>query len=111
MFGANRSYVAVLAACAMSCLLASTAVGADLGASGPGLGSAVISLRDIDCQSCGMAAVKMLETSKGVERASFDRDAAELTVSYSEAETDPERLVSAVRELGYDAVVGAGKGR
>jgi thiol-disulfide isomerase/thioredoxin len=89
----------------------STAAQTTDGKESAALASTVISLRDIDCQSCGMEAVEALEEASGVESASFDRDAAELTVLYQTVATAPERLAEVVRGLGHDAVVGAGKGR
>ena len=73
--------------------------------------STVISMQGIDCQSCGMAAIKALKGLDGVVAATFDRDKAELSVRYRSSEADPEGLASVVRELGYGAVIGAGKGR
>lgn len=70
-----------------------------------------ISLQDINCQSCGMASAKALKQREGVVDATFDRDTAELTVVYDGATTTPEALTAAVRELGYGAEVGEGKGR
>lgn len=71
----------------------------------------VLSLQDINCQSCGAASVKALERRPGVYSASFDRDKAEVRVVYDPARSGPEPLAQAVREIGYEAVVGAGHGR
>ena len=73
--------------------------------------STVISMQGIDCQSCGMAAIGALKGLDGVVAATFDRDKAELSVRYHSAQAAPEGLASVVRELGYGATIGAGKGR
>lgn len=72
--------------------------------------SVVISLRDITCQSCGASVVKLLQRKRGVEAAEFDRDSAEIVVSYDPSSIEPEDLTTAIREAGYDSVVGAGRG-
>ena len=80
-------------------------------AAGPEPSSTVISMQDVDCQSCGMEAVQALEGMKGVEMVSFDRDKAELSVRHRSADVSSDALAAVVRGLGYGAVVGAGKGR
>ncbi len=71
----------------------------------------VISLQNIDCQSCGMRSVRILERVDGVARASFDRDTAQLSVSYDATRTAPAALLARVRDKGgFDSVLGAGKG-
>lgn len=70
----------------------------------------VISLRDINCQSCGAASARAVESSPGVMQASFDRDKAELAVIYDNAVTSPSALAAIVTDLGYGAEVGAGRG-
>lgn len=76
-----------------------------------GRAETVLSLQDINCQSCGAKSVKGLEARPEVYAARFDRDAAELTVEYDPKQTDPAALAAAVGELGYRAVVGGGQGR
>lgn len=71
----------------------------------------VISLQEIACQSCGQASARALTKREGVEKATFDRDTAEVTVHYDPAVTSPPALVGVVGELGYEAEVGSGKGR
>ena len=72
--------------------------------------SVVISLQDITCQSCGASVVKMLKRKRGVEAAKFDRDSAEIEVSYDPSSIGPEDLTTAIKEAGYDSAVGAGQG-
>jgi thiol-disulfide isomerase/thioredoxin len=72
----------------------------------------VLSLRDVDCQSCGIRAARALEDQAGVEQASFDKQNVEIAVAYDPAQTTPAALVAAVqRETGFAVVVGSGKGR
>ena len=72
--------------------------------------SVVISLRDITCQSCGVSVVKLLKRKRGVEAADFDRDSVEIRVRYDPSSIEPGDLTKAIREAGYDSVVGAGQG-
>lgn len=111
MFGKNRNRRSVRAVALALFLLMGPAAAAAGQGSDKGVASTVISIQDIDCQSCGMAAVAALEKTAGVDSASFDRTKAELSVRHRSAEVGPEGLASVVRELGYGAVVGAGKGR
>lgn len=71
----------------------------------------ILSLQEINCQSCGAASVRALERRPGVYSAHFDRDKVELTVEYDPGRTGPDALVAAVGEVGYEARVGAGHGR
>ena len=57
-----------------------------------------------------MAAVAKLQASAGVNEVSFDRDKAELSVSFDPSATGPARLASSVGELGFTVVVGSGEG-
>ena len=45
----------------------------------------VLSLQEIDCQSCGMSVVTALERTSGVYEATFDRETAEIAVVYDAA--------------------------
>ncbi len=92
-------------------LMAGAGLALNAQAAGPEPSSTVISMQDVDCQSCGMEAVQALEGMKGVETVSFDRDKAELLVRHRSADVSPDALAAVVRGLGYGAVVGAGKGR
>ncbi len=71
---------------------------------------AVISLHDISCQSCGAASVKALSQQDGVLHVSFERDEVELTLSFDNTTTTPEKLLAAVAALGYKGTLGAGDG-
>ena len=74
------------------------------------LSSVVISLQDISCQSCGASVVKLLQRHKGVAAAEFDRDSVEIAVQYDPSSIEPRDLTMAIRQAGYDSVVGAGQG-
>lgn len=97
-------------------LLISLAFHASLSADGDGrkdsstLSSVVVSLQDISCQSCGASVIQLLERKSGVESAQFDRDSVEIVVRYDPSSIGPKDLVTAIREAGYDSVVGAGRG-
>ena len=70
----------------------------------------VISLQDITCQSCGVSVVKLLSRKRGVETAEFDRDSVEIEVRYDPSSIEPEDLTTAIREAGYQSIIGAGRG-
>lgn len=72
--------------------------------------STVISMQDIDCQSCGGRVVETLEKKPGVYAASFDRNLAELTVQYDPAKTSTDEFLAVVSEYGYTGLEGAGQG-
>lgn len=97
---------------ALACLTALVLAAWLLGgcASGP-RAEAVVSLQEINCQSCGEMSVKTLERMDGVYEASFDRKNVELTVDYDPNRVAPEQLVAAVGDLGFEAVAGAGQGK
>ena len=80
------------------------------GAASPGRASVVISLRDISCQSCGAAVVKLLERQAGVESAAFDRDSVEIEVHYDPSAANPDELAKLIHGAGYGAVVGEDEG-
>lgn len=73
--------------------------------------SVVVSLQDINCQSCGASSVTALQQEPGVERVAFDRDTAELRVDYDPDVIAPDAMLAVVDELGFGAELGAGKGR
>jgi thiol-disulfide isomerase/thioredoxin len=70
----------------------------------------VISLQNINCASCGSQSVEALTASGGVHQASFDGKKVELEIAYDPGEQTPETLRKVVAGLGYDAVIGGGKG-
>ena len=74
------------------------------------LESVVVSLQDISCQSCGASVVQLLQRKSGVESAEFDRDSVEIVVRYHPSSIVPKDFITAIREAGYDSVVGAGRG-
>lgn len=73
--------------------------------------TSVISLQDIDCQSCGEKLAAALGEQAGVYAASFDRKLAELTVQYDAAQAQPADFTAKAETFGYVAVEGAGHGR
>jgi len=70
----------------------------------------VLSLQNIDCEACGEEVTEAIKREPGFLGATFDRDKAELTVSYDPAEVTPQRLLAASRMAGRQVVVGAGHG-
>lgn len=72
--------------------------------------STVISLRGIDCQSCGTRVVAALKDKPGVYEAAFDLHLAEVTVQYDATQTGPDAFIATVGELGYTGLQGAGQG-
>lgn len=101
----SRAFAPILAL-----LIAACAHGAGNPTAKAGTAETVISLRDINCQSCGQAVARMLQARDGVAKVTFDQLTAEVRVTYVEAKTRPEALVSAVREAGYAAELGPGRG-
>ncbi|MEM6993448.1 MAG: thioredoxin family protein [Myxococcota bacterium] len=73
--------------------------------------TAVLSLQDIDCSSCGEDLATALANQTGVYDASFNRKLAELTVRYDQQQAAPEQFASLVDAEGYVAVAGPGQGR
>ncbi len=71
---------------------------------------AIVSLQEIECQSCGMSVVAALEKTPGVFEVSFDRDTAEVAVAYDPALTDTAQFIAVAHDLGYRASEGPGQG-
>ncbi|MFC7325802.1 heavy-metal-associated domain-containing protein [Halorubrum rutilum] len=59
-----------------------------------------ITVEGMSCGHCERSVAEALEGVDGVERATADRESASATV---EGDADPDALVSAVSEAGYDA--------
>lgn len=70
----------------------------------------VVSLQEIDCQSCGMSVVTALSKTSGVYEATFDRETAEVTVAYDAAVVGPAQFIAVAHDLGYRASEGPGQG-
>ena len=70
----------------------------------------VLSLQEIDCQSCGMSVVTALEKTSGVYEVTFDRETAEIAVAYDAAEAQPAQFIALAHDLGYRASEGPGHG-
>lgn len=70
----------------------------------------VLSLQEIDCQSCGMSVVTALEKTSGVYEATFDRETAEIAVVYDAAVAQPTQFIALAHDLGYRASEGPGHG-
>jgi copper chaperone CopZ len=62
--------------------------------------SQTITVEGMSCEHCEASVTEALEGVEGVERATADRESASATV---EGDADPDALVSAVNEAGYDA--------
>lgn len=71
----------------------------------------VLSLQDIASQESGELLVKALAKKDGITEARFDRLKAEVAVRFVPDLILPEAMASLSREIGYEAVVGADKGR
>jgi len=70
----------------------------------------VVSLRQIDCQSCGGEVAEAMTKAAGIYEASFDKDKAEVHVAYDASQIDGPAIVAIATGLGHDAVEGAGQG-
>ena len=70
----------------------------------------VISLQNIDCQSCGTSIIKALTSKNLVLSADFDRDKAEIFLKYNSQKIKKEQIFSVFTEAGRQFVEGEGKG-
>lgn len=59
-----------------------------------------ITVTGMSCEHCEQTVTEALEAVEGVTNASVDRESEQATV---EGETDPDALVAAVEDAGYDA--------
>ncbi|ELZ38423.1 Heavy metal transport/detoxification protein [Halorubrum saccharovorum DSM 1137] len=62
--------------------------------------SQTITVEGMSCEHCEQSVTEALEGVDGVESATADRERESATV---EGDADPDALVSAVSEAGYDA--------
>ncbi|QKY16493.1 heavy metal-associated domain-containing protein [Halorubrum sp. CBA1229] len=62
--------------------------------------SRTLTVEGMSCEHCEQSVAEALEGVAGVESASADRESASATV---EGDADPDALVAAVDEAGYDA--------
>ncbi len=70
----------------------------------------VLSLRHVDCSSCGQQLVQKMQQEEGVVSARFDRRSAELTV-VAVPSYDPLARANALKgDESYEVVEGSGKG-
>jgi copper chaperone CopZ len=69
----------------------------------------VFSVQGADCASCADKIKDELKKTKGVGKASFDKQKVELTVKLEDGIGD-ETVVSAVERAGFKATVGPGQG-
>lgn len=90
-------------------LLASTAFFADTAVADTT--EVIISMQDIDCQSCGTAVSELLRAQNGVESVRFEIDEAELVLALSAEAPAMDELLALIERAGYTAVAGAGAGR
>jgi len=70
----------------------------------------VLSVSQLNCQGCGQNIVNALQASPGVDNASFDKEAVEVTIGFRQVEVTPEQLLKVVRGMGFGAEIGTGKG-
>ena len=70
----------------------------------------VLSVQGLDCQGCGQKIVNEISAVPGVANVAFDKNAVEVTVSYSQAKVQREDLVQAVSRAGFTGHIGAGQG-
>ena len=70
----------------------------------------VLSLRGIDCESCGARIIAALKRQPGVYELAFDRKKAEVTVVHAPAAMGLTKLLATVRSTDIDVVLGAGQG-
>ena len=61
-----------------------------------------ISVPEIHCDHCKASIEGALEPIAGVERATVDVAARSVTVTYTEASVDRDRLVEAIEQQGYE---------
>jgi len=71
----------------------------------------VISLQDIDCESCGTRVVEAAQDRDGVYAAAFDRTRAEVSIHHDATRVDAPALLALARGQRVKAVLGAGQGR
>ena len=65
-------------------------------------------IADMSCAACAAKVDKVLNNTPGVSRAAVNFAAATALVEYDPAQCSPAALREAVRQAGYDLVVGAG---
>lgn len=66
---------------------------------------AVIPVSGMTCAACEARVQKVLKQSPGVKDASVNLMMANATVTYDDSATNPEKLVTAIRESGYNATI------
>ena len=70
----------------------------------------VVSLQELDCQSCGGDVASAIGEAPGVYAAHFQLDSAEVRVAYDGGQLDGPAIVAVAVARGFEAVEGAGKG-
>jgi thiol-disulfide isomerase/thioredoxin len=71
----------------------------------------IVSLQDIDCESCGARVVAAAEAKDGVYKAEFHRRTAEVVIRHDAARVAPADLLALAQAQNVQAVLGAGQGR
>jgi copper chaperone CopZ len=61
------------------------------------------SVRGMTCANCARSVERKLASTPGVGKASVDLGGASAQVEYDPARVNPETLVQAIRQLGYEA--------
>ena len=70
---------------------------------GMALNTLTLSVQGMSCNNCARGVEKKLASVPGVTQTHVDLAAASATVEYDTEIVKPEAIVSAVRDLGYEA--------
>jgi len=76
----------------------------------PNVGLSTLSLQKLVCEGCGARVVRVLKRQKGIQKLSFDKHKVELQVSYSKKDISEKRVMQLIKNMGFLALQGAGKG-
>ena len=85
--------------CVLACLLFVTAMQAQTG----GKFQQVIFQTNGTCQSCKNKIENNIAYEKGVKEVNFDLATGKVRITYNEKKTDPQKLQTAIRALGFTA--------
>ncbi len=72
--------------------------------------SSVVSIVNLDCQSCGGEIVDAISALDGVHKATFHKMSVEVQFRYDPARVDEKDIVDAIEKEGFSVEAGAGKG-
>ncbi|CAN5776276.1 hypothetical protein BH20VER1_BH20VER1_07790 [soil metagenome] len=65
--------------------------------------SVVIPVKGMSCMACVAKTRQTLRSTAGVTHAAVNLESGSARVTYDPAQVTPERLVSAIQEIGYEA--------